>query len=42
MVRRALALAGLIVAAAASMSAQNGTTNGEWRAYAGEPAGAVR
>ncbi|RPI57266.1 MAG: pyrroloquinoline quinone-dependent dehydrogenase [Acidobacteria bacterium] len=37
MARRVLALVGLLVAAAASMSAQYGTTNGEWRAYAGEP-----
>jgi len=37
MVRR-VALAGLLVAAAVtSMSAQYGTKNGEWRAYAGEP-----
>ncbi len=36
--RRVLALAGLlVVAAVVSLSAQFGTTNGEWRAYAGEP-----
>jgi quinoprotein glucose dehydrogenase len=32
-----LALAGALVVAAASISAQYGTTNGEWRSYAGEP-----
>ena len=30
-------LAGALVVAAASLSAQYGTTNGEWRSYAGEP-----
>ena len=37
MVRRFLALAGLIVVAVASVAGQYGTTNGEWRSYAGEP-----
>ncbi len=37
MVRRFLALAGLLVVAAASLAAQYGTTNGEWRSYAGDP-----
>ncbi len=38
MARRLIALVGLLVAGAAvSMSAQYGATNGEWRAYAGEP-----
>src|SRR5687767_10634671 len=38
MSRRFLALVGLLVGAAVvSISAQYGTTKGEWRAYAGEP-----
>ena len=37
MARRFLVLAGALVVAAASLSAQYGTTNGEWRSYAGEP-----
>jgi quinoprotein glucose dehydrogenase len=37
MARRILALVGLLVVAIASLSAQYGTTNGEWRSYAGEP-----
>ena len=37
MVRRFLALVGLLGVAAASLAAQYGTTNGEWRSYAGEP-----
>ena len=37
MVRRFLAIAGLLIVAAASLAAQYGTTNGEWRSYAGDP-----
>ncbi len=37
MARRFLALAGLLVVAVVSLAAQYGTTNGEWRSYAGEP-----
>jgi quinoprotein glucose dehydrogenase len=37
MARRVIALAGLLVIAVAALGAQHGTTNGEWRAYAGEP-----
>lgn len=37
MVGRFLTLAGLLVIAVASVAAQYGTTNGEWRAYAGDP-----
>ena len=37
MMRRSVALAGALVIAATSIAAQYGTTNGEWRAYAGEP-----
>jgi quinoprotein glucose dehydrogenase len=37
MVRRFLAIAGLFVVAVASLAAQYGTTNGEWRSYAGDP-----
>ncbi len=37
MARRFLVFAGALVVAAASLSAQYGTTNGEWRSYAGEP-----
>ena len=37
MARRVLALAGVLVVAAASLSAQYGTTNGEWRCVRGEP-----
>ncbi len=37
MVRRFLVLAGLLVIAVVSLAAQYGTTNGEWRAYAGDP-----
>ena len=37
MARRFIALAGLLVIAVAAIGAQHGATNGEWRAYAGEP-----
>ena len=37
MSRRFLALVCLLVVAAASLAAQYGTTNGEWRSYAGDP-----
>ena len=37
MARRFLALAGLLVVTVVSLAAQYGTTNGEWRSYAGEP-----
>ena len=37
MARRFLALAGLLIVAATSLAAQYGTTNGEWRSYAGDP-----
>jgi quinoprotein glucose dehydrogenase len=37
MARTSFVLAGALVVAAASISAQYGTTNGEWRSYAGEP-----
>ncbi len=35
--RRFLTLAGLLVLAVASVAGQYGATNGEWRAYAGDP-----
>src|SRR5689334_6909772 len=35
--RTSFALAGLLVVALVSLTAQHGTTNGEWRSYAGEP-----
>lgn len=37
MARRFLALVGLLGVTAASLAAQYGTTNGEWRSYAGDP-----
>jgi quinoprotein glucose dehydrogenase len=37
MARRLLIAAGSLVIAASSLAAQHGTTNGEWRSYAGEP-----
>jgi quinoprotein glucose dehydrogenase len=37
MARRILALAGVLAVTVASLAAQYGTTNGEWRAYAGDP-----
>jgi quinoprotein glucose dehydrogenase len=37
MVRRFLVLAGVMVIAVASVAAQYGATNGEWRAYAADP-----
>ena len=37
MMRRSVVLVAALVIAAASMSAQYGTTKGEWRSYAGDP-----